>query len=415
MTDRALPCCESGVTLKIIPCHDHFSLIHSPMHTSLTFLSALKVHHTYLSQKATSSVSFSTHAHLKVRTCSSRADGPQIAVVGGGVVGLVSALRILQDIPTSKVVVIAEKFGSDTTSHGAAGVWGPYKMSNTDESLTNRLATETFDYLTDLFYSEDAVLAGISLVQSNYLCKDNDPPPTWYQSVFNLHPMSAKHLSLFPAEYKHGYVFGNVTCEGRYYLPYLSDKIKGTDRGTLIQARLPSLRALCSEFMTASGIPYELKFDAVVNCCGLGAAELVEDREVYPIRGQIIRVRAPWITHHYVAGDFYIIPNRNSVVLGGTGQVGNWSKNSSIQDRKHIFEGCCRLIPSIAQAEVLEEWVGLRPGRSSLRLEVEIMDVGEGGRKPVVHCYGHGGSGLTLAWGCGGDVVTMLKQSLQLL
>ncbi len=36
-----------------------------------------------------------------------------------------------------------------------------------------------------------------------------------------------------------------------------------------------------------------------------------------------MRVRAPWVTHCYVAGDFYIIPNRNSVVLGGTGQVGD--------------------------------------------------------------------------------------------
>ena len=45
--------------------------------------------------------------------------------------------------------------------------------------------------------------------------------------------------------------------------------------------------------------------------------------------------------------------------------------------------------------------MGLRPGRSPLRLESEeVRSV------PVVHCYGHGGSGITLAMGCAEDVVS---------
>ena len=40
-------------------------------------------------------------------------------------------------------------------------------------------------------------------------------------------------------------------------------------------------------------------------------------------------------------------------------------------------------------------WVGLRPGRAPLRLESEIVS-----GVPVVHCYGHGGSGITLGMGC---------------
>jgi len=45
--------------------------------------------------------------------------------------------------------------------------------------------------------------------------------------------------------------------------------------------------------------------------------------------------------------------------------------------------------------------VGLRPGRSPLRLDSEVL-----GAVPVVHCYGHGGSGITLAMGCAEDVVS---------
>ena len=63
--------------------------------------------------------------------------------------------------------------------------------------------------------------------------------------------------------------------------------------------------------------------------------------------------------------------------------------------------------------QVLEDWVGLRPGRTSLRLEREDLHLGAaGGRETVVlHNYGHGGSGLTLAWGCAGDVVKMIKSA----
>ena len=43
--------------------------------------------------------------------------------------------------------------------------------------------------------------------------------------------------------------------------------------------------------------------------------------------------------------------------------------------------------------------VGLRPARPAVRLEAE-------GR--VVHCYGHGGAGVTLAWGCAGEVAALL-------
>lgn len=48
--------------------------------------------------------------------------------------------------------------------------------------------------------------------------------------------------------------------------------------------------------------------------------------------------------------------------------------------------------------------VGLRPGRPSVRLDVEYIN-NVNGTLPVIHNYGHGGAGLTLAWGCAEDVV----------
>lgn len=68
----------------------------------------------------------------------------------------------------------------------------------------------------------------------------------------------------------------------------------------------------------------------------------------------------------------------------------------------------------IVQAKVLREWVGLRPGRGSVRLETETLQLpGRRQPLPVVHNYGHGGAGLTLAWGCAGDAVGFAAGLLQ--
>ena len=51
-------------------------------------------------------------------------------------------------------------------------------------------------------------------------------------------------------------------------------------------------------------------------------------------RGQVVRVQAPWIKHYYNNnGQFYIIPNLETVVLGGTTQKGSWdtSINKQVQ------------------------------------------------------------------------------------
>ncbi len=51
---------------------------------------------------------------------------------------------------------------------------------------------------------------------------------------------------------------------------------------------------------------------------------------------------------------------------------------------------------------VLEHIVGLRPARPTVRVEESVTGPG---RARLLHNYGHGGSGLTLGWGCAQDIV----------
>jgi glycine/D-amino acid oxidase-like deaminating enzyme len=64
-----------------------------------------------------------------------------------------------------------------------------------------------------------------------------------------------------------------------------------------------------------------------------------------------------------------------------------------------IVARCAARVPAVAGARVLSVAVGLRPARPAVRLEAA-------GR--IVHCYGHGGAGVTLAAGCAAEVAALV-------
>jgi glycine/D-amino acid oxidase-like deaminating enzyme len=221
--------------------------------------------------------------------------------------------------------------------------------------------------------------------------------PYWKDLVFGFRRMTEAELSQFEG-YTFGYVYTNVMAECKKYLPWIKQRFE-TLGGRCIQRKVENLSELYGEY------------DIVVNCTGVGAKELVNDAEVHSIKGQLIRVAAPWVKHWVLADDddLYIIVSADSVALGGTHQTDVMRRHIDQDERRRIWEGCCRLMPSLQRAKVLEEWAGLRPGRTAIRLEAELRDLGNGKTLPVVHNYGHGGSGVTLHWGCAGDTVRLVQ------
>ena len=89
------------------------------------------------------------------------------------------------------------------------------------------------------------------------------------------------------------------------------------------------------------------------------------------------------------------------MIVGGTDEQGDWSRTPSPETATEILQRATRLVPELADAKVVGHRVGLRPVRPSVRLEAE-------GR--VIHCYGHGGAGVTLSWGCANEVTQLVAE-----
>jgi D-amino-acid oxidase len=144
--------------------------------------------------------------------------------------------------------------------------------------------------------------------------------------------------------------------------------------------------------------------DAVVDCSGIGARFLAADLTVQPVQGQVVLVEQVglerwWLDSTATEGPTYVVPRSRDIVVGGTDAEGEWSRTPSPEVAASILRRGLRLVPALAGAEVIGHRVGLRPARPEVRLE----RVGD-----VVHCYGHGGAGVTLSWGCADEVAALL-------
>jgi D-amino-acid oxidase len=176
----------------------------------------------------------------------------------------------------------------------------------------------------------------------------------------------------------------------------------------------------------AEELEREYAVDAIVNCTGLGAAELAGDI-IQPLRGALIRVRndgrrMPRITEaHCVShngssqerGFIFIVPRgEDMLVLGGLAEPDEWGLDiglSNYEPIRAMHRRCIEFMPVLKNAAIDAAEpvrVGLRPFRSrNVRLERE-----EGTR--IVHNYGHGGSGVSLSWGCALEVVEKVEHVL---
>jgi D-amino-acid oxidase len=327
----------------------------------------------------------------------------RITVVGAGVVGLSCAIRLAEaGLP---VDVLARDFPLETVSLTAGGLWMPFLAEPAAELA--RWSRMTYQVLHALAGTglpglgfpdsrsggtgPEGAAIGV-MMRDGYLLDDEPSPPAWTEGL----PEPGVRPAVDPTPKHHrGWALRVPIVDMSLYLPYLVRRLQAAG-GTLTRRTLKSL--------PGRGI--------VVNSSGLAARALADDPSVYPIRGQVVRVSNPGV-YEWLSDDSdltrvtYVIPHARHIVLGGTAEPGEWSTTPDERVGRQILERAYELVPQLRSASILSHGVGLRPARPSIRLETV-----RGPERTVIHCYGHGGSGVTVSWGCADDVLAAVRAAL---
>ncbi|KOX80585.1 D-aspartate oxidase [Melipona quadrifasciata] len=299
----------------------------------------------------------------------------KVAIVGGGIIGLTTALQLNRELRNAEVTVLASDF-NDTVSHVAAGLFRVgSSYSGPTEEITRDWLRDSYTYYDDIRKSHEASSAGITAI-SGYMFANSSPETVKSHWMEDLVP-----------------IYRRVTDEEFQ----LVEEENGTK---LIVKKVDSLRELVYDW------------DLIINCTGLGARYLCNDRYLVPMRGQVLKVKAPWMkTFFYGEIDTYIIPGFNGVVtLGGSRYFGSENTKLCPYESKAIRERCENLLPSLKKAELVKEEVGLRPHREK-NVRVEVEHIVNGFSKAIlVHNYGHGGYGVCTAPGTAKYAVQLAKE-----
>ncbi|XP_055344901.1 D-aspartate oxidase-like [Paramacrobiotus metropolitanus] len=329
---------------------------------------------------------------------------PKVAVVGAGVIGLSAAVCIQKELPDCQVTVISEHVYPNITSAGPPGLFRPYNITSDIPADAGKWIEASWKHYAELSVSDHAAQTGIFPL-SGYILSSDDPDlpaaAQYRDLVPNFRQLSGAELDRHGGPWRYGSFHSTLIVEPSLYLRYLTKQFleKG---GTLDNLSLLHLSGLS-----------EHDYDVVVNCSGLGARALVEDETVIPVRGQLVRVDAPWVKEFYMAeSSTYIYPNRETIVLGGTRQPEDWETAVRPEETVAIKKHCCAVVPSLQDAHIVEEWAGLRPWRPSIRLENDSLPLESDRSLEVVHNYGHGGNGISLAWGCAVHATRLVQELL---
>ncbi|MEU9242924.1 FAD-dependent oxidoreductase [Streptomyces shenzhenensis] len=294
----------------------------------------------------------------------------EVIVVGGGVVGLTTAVVLAEG--GRRVRVWARETGGRTTSAVAGALWWPYRIE--PEALAGEWALASLVVYAELAARPEET--GVRLVEGVHGGLRLDELGAWAAQVPGLTETGEGLAARLPL------------IDMPVHLAWLRKRLERA--GGTVEERVV-------------GDLDEAAAPVVVNCTGLGARSLVPDPAVRPVRGQLVVVENPGITTWYTSADeaeggasAYFFPQPGGLLLGGTAQEDAWSLEPDPAAAAGIVARCAAVRPEIAGARVLAHRVGLRPYRAAVRLEPELRP---GGRM-LVHNYGHGGAGVTVAWGC---------------
>jgi len=260
------------------------------------------------------------------------------AVIGMGIMGLTTA-RLLQEAGW-RVTIYTRAPERHSVSSVGGGQWAPTSVF--DEDVASEAFIAQYKWASRIahhaYQNHVGADYGVRFIENYYL---SDEPQEGGYYLRELPELFASVRDLKPDEHPFPtrYVKQTVTMlvEPAMFLRRVRNDFF-----------IAGGKAVARDFRTLSDI-LSLRETAIFNCTGLGAKALFDDDELQPARGQLVLMppdpAVDFLTVGGGSGVTYMFSRKGEILLGGSFELGNWSREPDpattqriIADNRTLFD-----------------------------------------------------------------------------
>jgi glycine oxidase len=289
-----------------------------------------------------------------------------VIIVGGGIIGL--SLSIALKKRGASVLVVERGEPGREASHAAGGML-------VDCPLETLAVLQPLARASAKMYPE---FAHELEVESGMKVDLRDQGTIWFPSSEHAgHAKDAAFLPAIPAELE------PALAETDSYKPAFYLKERSVDPRALTAAVLKAAKnrgvdvssgdpvtAVNLSDSQVSGVTTTKTFflsDKVVNCAGAWSGEISPHKfPTRPVKGQMLCLVMPSRTllkHVIRSPKAYLIPRSDGrLLVGATVEEAGFDKRTDVETIQRLHRAAIELVPKLADARILEDWAGLRPG-----------------------------------------------------
>ncbi|HEY2792960.1 MAG TPA: FAD-dependent oxidoreductase, partial [Micromonosporaceae bacterium] len=195
-------------------------------------------------------------------------------VVGAGVIGLTSAIRLTEAGVRTRVWTADE--AAATTSYAAGASWGPHLVADAPEvTAWGRRTLAVHRALA----TDDGT--GVRIGSGVEASRGSITAPAWSSDLDDVRMVGPDDL---PEGFQSGWRHRTPIIDMPVHLAYLRRRYLDLG-GSIMTRRIASLS--------------DVDVPVVVNCTGIGARDVAGDTSLTPIRGQVVICENPGITDFF--------------------------------------------------------------------------------------------------------------------
>ncbi len=307
----------------------------------------------------------------------------KVVVIGGGIIGLLTALRLKQK-GVDVLILDKGKVGAEASWAGA-GILCPIHPWLYPDDFT-KLVQASLDLYPDLQAElESETGHDIQRIQSGLLIpcfvddkvKHQEAAQAWSDKfgwdMSRLNADEAREIEATLSDtveeallWQDVYQLRNPELL-KAVLLYLQKLDVPIIEGCEVSSLLEDGKSHIAGVQAVDGRKF--KADAVLLAAGSWSAALAGqsgfDLPVYPVKGQIVllKTKPNTLKHIIKHDDAYLVPRRDGRILVGASMENVGFKRGNTQNVvQSLLAATYRMLPSLKDAEVEQQWMGFRPG-----------------------------------------------------